>query len=83
MRLTMIAGIALLGVAAPALAAPPAPAPEAGQAEEKLICKKISDNPTDRLAPKRKVCMTKAQWKEARRQQRVEMPDQPAAPSRY
>jgi len=78
----MAATIAALSLAAPAVAVPSAPAPEAAK-EEKLICKRISDNPTDRLAPKRKICMTKAEWKEARRSQRVDMPQQQPMPSRY
>lgn len=83
MRLRMMAAFAVLGLAGVAVAAPPAPAPEPAKPAEKLVCKRISDNPSDRLAPKRKVCMTAAQWKEARRNQSVEMPEQRSTPSRY
>ena len=78
----MMAVVAAFSLAAPAAAMPPAPAVEPVK-EEKLICKRISDRPSDRLAPRRKVCMTKAEWKEARRTQRVEMPEQRSTPSRY
>ena len=78
MRKTMVAIAALACCAA----APPVPAPPQA-AEPKLICKKISDNPTEKLAPKRKVCMTAAQWRQARRNAAVEMPKAQAAPSRY
>lgn len=83
----MLAAIALLAAPAAVAALTPEPTPqatpEAGKAEDKLICKKISDNPSDRLAPRRKVCLTAAQWKEARRQQKGEMPEQRGSPSRY
>ena len=81
MRLTKMAATALLALGTAGIAAPLAPAPEAPKSEDKLVCKRISDNPTDRLAKRRKVCMTAAQWKEARRTERVEMPKQQSMPS--
>ena len=55
--------LSVAGLAAPAFAAEPAAQPAPPAAEEKKVCKRVTE--TGSLVRKTKVCLTRAQWQKS------------------
>jgi hypothetical protein len=82
MRTLAISLFVTLSVPTTPSVAQTAPGPTASTPEPKLICRKISDNPSDKLAPRQKVCKTAEEWKAGQRAMK-DMPQQQAKPTGY